>query len=322
MSKYNLVKRIRADERKIIENENKINNLEKKFNSYKRYNEKILKSYNEQFNMLFLFTDIEPKGLLKANHQLNLELLSFVDNICKKYDLEFWLDYGALLGAIRHNGFIPWDDDVDMSMMRKDYDKFFEVLPKEIKDNNLDDNLSVRCNISEVKPVPCIQILYNKNVPGLLAGIDITAYDFMDKQIDLETYKKMQDEIRNKNMDGIPIYDAVKEYLEEYNIGYEKQKYVMPGAEGFYEVFSLYHFFMAEYDQLFPLKKATFEGRTFNVPNDYNYFLNKIYGEYLNVPRKIHTHYHRWESLRELEDGLEIYMEQVEKFKKINEEFK
>ena len=197
MSGLNFIKRIR-------ENEKKINDLEKKFKSYKRWNDKMIKSYNEQFNTLFLFTDIKPKDHLKANHELNLELLKFVDNICKKYGLEFWLDYGSMLGAIRHKGFIPWDDDVDIAMMRKDYNKFFEVLPQELKDNNLDETLSVTFNISDKKPVPCIQILYNQNVPGLLAGIDISAYDFVEEKIDVETFKEIQDIVREKNKDGIP----------------------------------------------------------------------------------------------------------------------
>ena len=140
--------------------------------------------------------------------------------------------------------------------------------------------------------------------------------------IDVETFKEIQDIVREKNKDGIPIFDAINVYLDRLNIGYDKQKYVMPGVDGFLEVFSAYKFFMVEYGQLFPLKKITFEDCEFNVPKDYDYFLTKIYGDYLDVPKKIHTHYHRWKILREREDGLEIYNEQVQKFRKINEEFK
>ena len=60
------------------------------------------------------------------------EILRIIDNICKKHDLDYILCYGTLLGAVRHKGFIPWDEDLDIIMMRKDYNKLIEVLPDEI----------------------------------------------------------------------------------------------------------------------------------------------------------------------------------------------
>ena len=62
-----------------------------------------------------------------------LDLLSVVDNICKKYDIPYYAVGGTLLGAVRHGGFIPWDDDLDIAMMRSDYNRFLEVAQKEVK---------------------------------------------------------------------------------------------------------------------------------------------------------------------------------------------
>ena len=76
-----------------------------------------------------------PEGSLLRRQQLRmLEILLEVDKICKKHDISYWLSSGTLIGALRHDGFIPWDDDLDIEMMRSDYLRLMEVLPKELPD--------------------------------------------------------------------------------------------------------------------------------------------------------------------------------------------
>ena len=73
---------------------------------------------------------------LKTMQQIELELLQAFDKLCKKYGLRYYMDGGTLLGAMCYEGFIPWDDDVDLKMPRPDYERFLrlaEELPSHIK---------------------------------------------------------------------------------------------------------------------------------------------------------------------------------------------
>lgn len=71
------------------------------------------------------------REMIRSIQQENLKSLKKLDEICKKYQLQYWVAYGSLLGTIRHQGFIPWDDDLDVGMMREDFDRLCEVPAEE-----------------------------------------------------------------------------------------------------------------------------------------------------------------------------------------------
>jgi lipopolysaccharide cholinephosphotransferase len=77
------------------------------------------------------------KSLVKKNiglgeqQRLSVEILSYIDTICKKNAITYFLGYGTALGAVRHGGFIPWDDDIDIVMPRPAYDRFLALFEKE-----------------------------------------------------------------------------------------------------------------------------------------------------------------------------------------------
>lgn len=71
-------------------------------------------------------------SIMKRAWAATLEVLKEVDRICKKHDIQYFAQWGILLGAVRHHGFIPWDDDLDIGMKREDFNKFIKVAPGEL----------------------------------------------------------------------------------------------------------------------------------------------------------------------------------------------
>lgn len=70
---------------------------------------------------------------LSAQEKLEqmLNMMDDIDKVCKSHKLKYFIAYGSLIGAIRHNGIIPWDDDIDIQMPRDDYEKFISIYSKE-----------------------------------------------------------------------------------------------------------------------------------------------------------------------------------------------
>lgn len=71
-------------------------------------------------------------SMMKRAWAAAIEVLEVVDKICRKHQLQYFADWGTLLGAIRHKGVIPWDDDIDICMKRKDYNELIRILPREL----------------------------------------------------------------------------------------------------------------------------------------------------------------------------------------------
>lgn len=131
-------------------------------------------------------TSENKKNFLKKQ----LEILSYFDNFCKKNGLKYYASGGTLLGAIRHKGFIPWDDDIDVVMFRKDYDRLLSIAENKIDfpfflQNDYSDNIhrghsELRDSSSSCFMLDDFDAPYN-----LGCFIDIFVFDYVEpKEID------------------------------------------------------------------------------------------------------------------------------------------
>lgn len=239
-----------------------------------------------------------------------VELLIFINNVCEKHDIDYWLAAGSLLGAVRHGGFIPWDDDIDLVALRNDYNKLIEVLPKEMIDYGLDEHCGLtllqenRRNYFEgFKSVYDVQ---NNDGEYMLDGkysflqiawlkpfikIDVFPYDFVldeevkniPERLPALQYKFYYD-LLNDNVNFFEELDCLRR-----EIGFTDSK-----TKHFSETFEwLPHWKVKifDYDKVFPLGCIDFEGIKFKCPKDCNYFLSIFFGpNFMEFPKFIENH--------------------------------
>ena len=82
---------------------------------------------------------------MAQHHERLLLIMDDIDRVCRKHNIRYTISDGTLIGAIRHKGFIPWDDDMDVRMMRSEFDRFMEVYKKE---KNKDYIIGHPCNLA------------------------------------------------------------------------------------------------------------------------------------------------------------------------------
>lgn len=317
----------------------KLDRLENNYNGFSKKTIEYLDSENFLFNTLFLDYKFEPNTLLNNLQTLESEFVLFISNICQKYGLGWWLDGGNLLGAVRHGNFIPWDDDMDIAMMRKDYHKLNEVLKQEINNYNLSDTIQVayRYRRSHGKAVNSfIQLFIKEKINGtetIVAGVDIFPFDFLcetNKSIGINYERAKRSFYRSlaKGSDRSQIYmghnkeEFIEEYFNNLNLSYDKQAYIVPGVEGSfgYNGTNQYELVVLDSDEMLPFSKIKFGNYEFSCPKNPDYYLKSVYGEYMSIPKSIRTH-GRINEFRTVPNANEIFEKYIRKLQIVNGNF-
>ena len=136
--------------------------------------------------------------------KIQVDILNYFDAFCKKNDICYWIDYGTLLGAVRHKGFIPWDDDIDISLKREDYTEFIRLLSEELpKGFVMSGMYAASERLQQAAHSQCIRVIADEELwdfndymkrfhgfPYQRIGIDIFPIDYMPKDRELVEVQK------------------------------------------------------------------------------------------------------------------------------------
>lgn len=126
-------------------------------------------------NKYTIIKNIELSPKLSKNDIVNLKegqrkmtnMLREFDRICRKYNLKYWCIGGTLIGVLRHKGWIPWDGDIDIAMLEKDYDKFKKIvqteLPKEMWFQSSDNDKNYKSKLMKIRDLNSCYIEYTNN---------------------------------------------------------------------------------------------------------------------------------------------------------------
>ena len=250
---------------------------------------------------------IDPKVLREAQ-LIMLEMLVEFDAICKKHNLQYWLDSGTLLGAVRHQGFIPWDDDIDLSMPVEDYRRFKEIANAELSENiffqtrQIDkefkfDYIKLRSNKASI-----VEFHEKGREVGYHQGVFVDIFpmctlpnsEFYQNYYS-EVFKLIRDtsavSLHTPNGKNMPeVREKLVESLALMHEGWGKEdsKVIyageMPDVAAWFDI-----------KEVFPLKNITFEGLEFPVPHNPEHYLGSIYSfNFMELPpedkRTIHAH--------------------------------
>lgn len=249
-------------------------------------------------------------------HEIEFQMLKRFAKVCEENNLRYFLCGGTLLGAIRHKGFIPWDDDIDILMPRPDYIKFQElsknnILGDELKVcssylGNLNDPFCKIFNINTIMEKEYVNDEWDRHI-----WIDIFPMDglpnnelkvkFIYKKVSIARALirtiKVKDEVKNKvstskikyilKVITKPILSVIGtkpmvKYIDSLSQKYDFDKSMYVGGIAFgYGPQEK----MVRSDYIVP-EKVEFEGELFNAPGSWKEYLSNLYGDYMKLPPK------------------------------------
>lgn len=260
---------------------------------------------------------------LEMLHSVLLEMLKYIDSVCKNNNIEYYLNCGTALGAVRHKGFIPWDDDIDIMLPRESYNRLLQcfnsnpsnkyVLQNEKSENNY---FTLFSKIRKKGTV-----FLEKDTEGMFENngiyIDIFPLDFSNE---IKSFSFRFDALRirlikhtlsykycNKRyrrtkgkvgyliglFSSLPYIFRTRKYL------YNKANYLMQKRNSKERIYAISYAGIysikketMKYTVYYPPKLCDFEGKKYPICNNAKYYLHHYYGDFMKLPPKSKRHTH------------------------------
>ena len=262
-------------------------------------------------------------GMMKRAWAAQIEIMHTVVVICEKYGLSCFAEWGTFLGAVRHGGMIPWDDDVDVCMKRRDYEKFLEVAEQELPEgywimnyrNTETDNM-----VTKILNYP-LYLIAEEDLPKshgypYVASIDLFVMDYLPREKEKEDaiwdltqlVGQLNYRINEDAMDSKEIMDVFHSVVQMSGVAFDKEKPMKRQlvqamddiAACFHEEnsdeISILTYFTNERTYRFPKSfyietvRIPFENMEITVPVEYDRALHIKYGDYMKPAREFDTH--------------------------------
>jgi lipopolysaccharide cholinephosphotransferase len=242
------------------------------------------------------------------------ELLKFIDKVCTENGLSYWISFGTLLGAVRHGGFIPWDDDTDICMPIEDLRKFMQIMLY----NNPSEEFVLQCH---------------ENDPGYNRSQWVVLRDLKSEYIQEGKYSKFHNKLKYRGLqvDIFPVEENVSMGLKKCVDLSQSLFITKPTVSDKWcyiilKPFRMFIWYLLNYiiiplcrlyknkrysnsyiisygvpipfkyigekSDIYPLQRISFENKELNAPKEYDNYLSNLYGDWRKVPSpsEIKTH--------------------------------
>ena len=266
----------------------------------------------------------EGKTPLEQARLVELYILDVFDEICKKNGLRYWINYGTLLGACRHGGFIPWDDDIDVSMPLSDYRRFLKIAPKVLPNT---------IRLQDIAKMPNARFMFAKlrdtrsfyyedtTDARLPSGIFIDIFPAVRAPrlpprllnficwVQYTTCRHAGDALgRLRRFAVCKMLDCVEALFYRTLMYcsiflYDVATMMLPSGNWRPNMISPSTVVLSGVD-IFPLTRISFEGREYSAPNNVNAVLDKMYGNWRQLPPPEKRQWHAKIIVADVHDGL------------------
>lgn len=255
-----------------------------------------------------------PQEDLRKAQLLMLKILKEVHRVCEENNIKYFLSDGTLIGAVRHNGFIPWDDDVDIGMLREEYEKFCKIAPEKLGDEFFFQTIETdpgygfqfgKVLLRGTKWIDPISIHSNKVCGGMY--LDIFPYDKICKN----KIKQKLHYLKYRFVIGIIFVKQNYKFADKLSFSLKFKRLIKSIVASIlplklfikwrekicrsYENHRTEDILVTKYggnfyknqNELLSLKELIlhkFEDEQFYIPRDYDIVLRNLYGDYMILP--------------------------------------